>query len=182
MPSSAVTRFIQRESKLKDLTPLPPYKTISTPAKQKKVSHDLNKSNCYKGMQNEKDSVHLFTKEISEDQTPQQNKALKSLEDEALHHTLDTELIKTIPIDDGEINKLHFKNPSAYCDENGVHFMIDKKANYVLNESKCYKGFQDERKSMHMSTKEISENQAQQQTKTLKTAEDEAVDFELIHL
>ena len=31
-----------------------------------------------------------------------------------------------------------------------------------------------------MSTKEISENQAQQQTKTLKTAEDEAVDFELI--
>ena len=63
---------------------------------------------------------------------------------------------------------------------NGVHSMVDKKANYVLNKSECYKGFQDERKSVHMLTKEISENQIQQQTKTLKTAEDEAVDFELI--
>ena len=44
----------------------------------------MNKSECYKGFQNGRKSVHLFTKEISEVQAQTQTKALKSLEDEAL--------------------------------------------------------------------------------------------------
>ena len=56
--------------------------------------------------------MHLFTTEISEDQVKQQTKALKSLEDEAL----DTELIKTIPIDDVELNELHLQNSSTCCE------------------------------------------------------------------
>ena len=60
--------------------------------------------------------------------------------------------------------KIEFVRGILYCDVNDVHSMVDKKANYVLNKSECYKGFQEERKSVHMSTTEISENKVQQQT------------------
>ncbi|XP_057522661.1 uncharacterized protein LOC130802668 [Amaranthus tricolor] len=173
VPSSAVTKFIQRESKLKDLTPLPPYKTISTPTKQKKVSHDLNKNNCYKGIQNEKDSVHLFTKKSNQSLIQQQHKTLTLLEDKAL----DVELIKPVIVTNNEINKLPQKNPSTYCD---FQFIEDKKTSYVLNQSEHCKEIQKGKEFVHMFTKEISENQAQQQSKTLKSVGDEALDTELI--
>ena len=48
--AQAVTRLVQNEGKLTNLKPLSPYKTISTPTKQKKISYDLNKSNRHEGV------------------------------------------------------------------------------------------------------------------------------------
>ena len=92
---------IKHEGKLKDLIPLPPCKTIVAPTKQKKTNYELNKSDCYGGIE----SMHLFTKEISENQVQQQSKTLRSLGDEAL----DSELLNTMSADDVEINKMHLK-------------------------------------------------------------------------
>ena len=112
---------IKHDGKMKDLIPLPPYKTIAAPTKQKKASYVLNKSDCYKGVQNGRDLVHLFTKRISENLIQQQHKALISLEDKAL----DLELIKPLTVDDIEINKLHQGSSSACCDVNGFYFTGD---------------------------------------------------------
>ena len=60
-------------------------------------------------------------KKISDHQIQQQNKALKSLEDVALN----PKLIKPMSVDDGELNDLHLKNSSAYCDVSGFYFIGD---------------------------------------------------------
>ena len=58
----AVTRLVQNEGKLTNLTPLPPCKTITTPNKLNKTSYVLTNRDCYKGVQNGRESVHLFIK------------------------------------------------------------------------------------------------------------------------
>ena len=142
---------------LTNLTPLSPYKTIAAPTKQKKASYVLNKSDCYKGIQNEKDSVHLFTKKINESLSQQQHKTLTLLEDKAL----DLELIKPLIVTSNEINKLHQENPSTYCGVKNFQFIEDKKTSCVVNRSECYQEIQKGKESVHMFTKKISENQAQ---------------------
>ena len=54
-----------------------------------------------------------FTTEISDEQVKQQANTLNSSKGEAL----DTELIKTIPVDNIENNKLHQESLYAYCDQ-----------------------------------------------------------------
>ena len=166
----------QNEEKLTNLKPLFPCKTMTTPTKQNKARYVLTKRDCHEGVQNGKGSRHLIMKKTNEEQDQQHNKALKTLEGK----TVDLELIKPTTVDDIEMNKLCLKNPSTYCDENDFQFKEDKKTSCIVNKSECYKGFQNGRKSVHLFTKEISEDQAQQQTKALESLEDEALDTELI--
>ena len=56
---------IKYEGKLKDLIPLPPYKIIPTPTKQKKVSFIMSKGECHREVKKGEDLLFLFTKEVS---------------------------------------------------------------------------------------------------------------------
>ena len=87
----------------------------------KETCYVLNHSEYHKEIQNRKECVHVFTKEISESQVQQQPTTLNSVEDEAL----DTELIKTIHVDDVELNKQHLQASSTCCEMSGFYFMED---------------------------------------------------------
>ena len=163
-----VNKLVLNEGGLTNLVPIPPCKTMTT-TKRNKTSYVLSKRDCHEGVQIRRGSRHLILKKTKEEQDPQHNKALKKLEGK----TVDLELTKPTNIDDIEMNKL-------CCNNNDFQFMNNKKASCALNKSECYKEIQKVKEVVHMSTKEISENQVQPKTKTLKTAGDETVDYELI--
>ena len=136
------------DRQLPNLTPLPPRRTMTTPTKQV-----LTKRDYY------------------EDQTQLQAKVMKTIEDASV----DLELIKSMTVDDTEINKLHLQNPSTYCDMNDFCFMEDKETIYVHKK----KEIQNRKESVQVLTTEISEDQAEQQTKALNSLKDEALNTEL---
>ena len=92
----------------------------------KETNYALSTSEYHEEIQEEKKPIPLTTKEISEEQAKQQTKALNSVEDEAL----DTELIKTIHVDNVEINRLHLQASSTCCEMNGFYFIEDEITNF----------------------------------------------------
>ena len=163
-----VNKLVLNEGGLTNLVPIPPCKTMTT-TKRNKTSYVLSKRDCHEGVQIRRGSRHLIVKKTKEEQDPQHNKALKKLEGK----TVDLELTKPTNIDDIEMNKL-------CCNNNDFQFMNNKKASCALNKSECYKEIQKEKDTVPLFTKEISEDQTQQQSKALKSVEDEALDTELI--
>ena len=157
----AVTNLVLNEGRLTNLTPLPPCTTMTTPTKQNKTRYVLTKRDGYEEVQIRRGSRHLVIRKTNEKQDQQQNKKLKAIEDAPV----DLELTKPTNVDDIEINKVCLKNPYAYCNENDFHFMNNKETSCLVNKS---------------FTTEISEEQVKQQTNTLNSVQDEALDTELI--
>ena len=127
-----VIKLVQNEEKLTNLKPLSPRKTMTTPTKQNKTSYALTKHDCYKGVQNGRESRHLtmkktnkeisyvlnqseYHKEIQKGKESVHMITTEISEEQVRHQTitlssvedeaLNTELIKAIPIDDIELKK-----------------------------------------------------------------------------